>query len=435
MATELDAHQEFLYEIVQKCNRCGYCQEVCPLYNVTGLERSVARGHAYHLRGIIEGRMPLSTDVARAFSECLLCKACVGNCLADVDTEKIVVAAREAYWTQRGRPLVQRIIFRHLLTSPKKMMYVLRLAYWVKSLRFFRLRMADRLLQAFLPALAHAAGFFNHLPKKFLVERLSDLPLHNPAATHPVAYFVGCAMNFVFPDAAEATLRVLHKLGYDVEVVNNVCCGLPAYSNGDIDSARNLARLNLAVFANLGVEAIVTECASCSSFLKEYQRLLKDDPIYGSVAQAFSAKIKDTSELIARQPMPRLEAVADILAVTYHDPCHLHRYQKIREEPRSLLQAIPGLLYRELPEAGWCCGGAGSFNITHPEESAGVLARKMANVAKTGTDTLVTSCPGCMIQLEYGIRLRGLDIKVVHLNQLLDRALPVQDHVRRGDAK
>jgi glycolate oxidase iron-sulfur subunit len=170
------------------------------------------------------------------------------------------------------------------------------------------------------------------------------------------------------------------------------------------------------------LDAIVSECGSCSTFLKEYAELLKDDPIYAGKAEVLSKKVRSFSEfLVAAGSTDGLGALQG--TVTYHDPCHLsNRFGKITAQPRQLLKAVPGLTYKELPEADWCCGAAGSYTFMHHEEAKGVLDRKMANVGKTGAQMLATECPACMMHLDYGARSAGLDVRVRHLSQILDEA-------------
>ena len=215
-------------------------------------------------------------------------------------------------------------------------------------------------------------------------------------------------------------MRVLSRSGCAVQVVPNFCCGLPPYSYGDLETARALARRNIDIFRNVQVEAIVTDCGSCSTHLKEYAHLLGDDPTYTQAAKRFSAKVRDINQFLVRdvrmkEPDRRVKAI-----VTYHDPCHLSRYQGITDEPRALLQRIPGIAYRELPEADWCCGAAGTHNVTHCDQSMAVLRRKIERVNSTGAGVVVTSCPSCILQLRHGARKMGLALQVKHVTQVLD---------------
>ena len=238
-----------------------------------------------------------------------------------------------------------------------------------------------------------------------------------------VGYFVSCGLSFQFPEVVEATLRVLGRAGCAVTILDNTCCGRPAASYGDLDAARDIARRNVDRLASaMALDAIVSDCGSCSAHLKDYGRLLAGDATHARRAAALSAKVRSFSEfLVAAGPpasVTKLEAI-----VTYHDPCHLsNRFSKVTAQPRALLKAIPGLVYRELPEADWCCGGAGSYTFLHHTEATGVLDRKMGNVQKSGAAVLATECPSCMLHLAYGARRNGAPVAVKHVSQLLDRA-------------
>jgi glycolate oxidase iron-sulfur subunit len=181
--------------------------------------------------------------------------------------------------------------------------------------------------------------------------------------------------------------------------------------------ARKLAAKNIDLLLEEKFDAIITDCSSCASFLKKYPAIFADDDRQGK-AEKTASRLRDMVELIFSNGPP-VEIEHDPVVVTYHDPCHASRGQKISREPREILKKIPGVEYRELPEADWCCGGAGSYALSHYDLSQRVLDRKMENLKKTGADMLVTSCPACMIQLSYGIRRHGLKTKVCHISQVV----------------
>jgi len=199
---------------------------------------------------------------------------------------------------------------------------------------------------------------------------------------------------------------------------------MPLMASGQIEEARTLARHNLDAFAGAGVEAIITDCATCGSFLRGYQSLLVDDPEYAEKAQSFSQKGRDISQFFV-QSLEVKDGLRELrVRVTYHDPCHLVRGQGIQEEPREILRLIPGLELVEMRDADWCCGGAGAYILDHYELSQKVLSRKVASIANTGAEMVVTGCPSCRLQIGRGVRRAGLGVEVVHPMELLRRALP-----------
>lgn len=407
-----------LFDTIAQCNRCGFCQAGCPVFRVTGEEHSLARGRQAVARSLILGTMELSKEVVGALEDCLLCRGCTAHCFPGIKTDEIVTAMRHAYIQRHGQPAWRRVLFRNILSDSRKLEAAGRMALWAKrhglasalpGARNGRLKVANRVLPKMdAPPFLRGEKTPVPAPQKVL---------------HRVGYFASCGLSFQYPEVVGATHRVLARNGCEITVLDNTCCGRPAQAYGDLDAARDIARKNLDRMAGaMSLDAILSECGSCSTFLKEYGELLKDDPLYAERAKAFSAKVRSFSEfLVAAGSTEGLGALAG--TVTYHDPCHLsNRFGKITAQPRKLLNSVPGLAYKELPEADWCCGAAGSYTFMHHTEAKGVLDRKMANVAKTGAQVLATECPACMMHLDYGARSAGLAVKVRHLSQILDEA-------------
>jgi glycolate oxidase iron-sulfur subunit len=412
-----NAALEAMREHISRCNRCGLCQTACPVYHVTGRETATARAHNELVRQALEGDLPLGGEAEPSFAQCLMCRACTAHCLTELHTDRLVAAARAAF--NRGRPgaAVEQRVMRAVLADQGRLERLMRLAYFGKRSGALRALRALRWVPWLPQGLAQADAIMPAPPGSFLRQRLAGLRLPTAGPRGIVTYFVGCGMNFGFPDAAEASLRLLAACGFGLRVADNVCCGLPAYTHGHLDLARDLARTNLERLVGEGM--IVTDCASCSSFLKHQAELLGTGP-----AAALAARVRDLSEVIAPEMLAGARGSG---AVTFHQPCHLGRYQGLAERPGEILRAIGGLELRPLPEADWCCGGAGTYVISQHEMSMQVLARKMANVAAAGAGTLATSCPACMAQLAYGAHRYGVAVEVRHLSQVVRQAV---DNVR-----
>ena len=273
-----------------------------------------------------------------------------------------------------------------------------------------------------------------------------------------VGYWISCGYNYVLPEVGEATVRVLEGMGYDVEVLDNCCCGLAAYGYGDTEAAAKLARENLRRLGDVGrFDAIVSECGSCSGYLKDYPHVLAGDSEWSSRAEALVEKMRSFSEFVVeRGGLPALtsgeaadicgisagagetvaaavtgadatgpgaaQAAAPGLVVTYHDPCHLgRRYQNVVDQPRQILKSLPGVEFREMDECDSCCGAAGTYGILHPETSGAIIDRKMGFVGATGASVVATECPACMMQLRYGAQRAGLPVSVLNVSQVCDQ--------------
>jgi glycolate dehydrogenase iron-sulfur subunit len=411
-----------IYDEVVKCNKCGFCQAACPVYRVTGKETVVARGHYAHVREIIEGHLDLVPRLREPFFDCLLCKACTANCPPAVEIAPIMTAARAAYSRRYGRSAVQRFLLQGVLPNPRLLSAAAKLASLGKRTGLAELAGSTGALSLLHRDLPRSQGLVDKLPFRSFAERASRLNLRPVDPKRRVAYFNSCGFNYLFPEVAAATTRVLTRNGCEVQVLPNYCCGLPAYSYGDEETAKLLARKNIDLFRNAGADAIVSDCGSCSSFLKEYARLLAGDAEYAEAAHAMSARVRDINQFLV-DDLELTDSMKGLQAsITYHDPCHLSRYQKITSQPRALLKRVPDTTYRELPEADWCCGAGGTFNITHYDQAMEILDRKMGRVSSTGASIVATSCPSCMLQLGYGARKMGLNVKVMHVTQVLDMA-------------
>lgn len=411
-----------LAQLVEKCNRCGFCQAGCPTYKVTGLEWQVARGRVALVRDILDGRIDLiEDDIREAFGSCLRCGGCTVHCPPEVQTAEVMDKAIEELRRIKGEPWVQRVIFRNLLPS-SGLLGTAGKAVWLSQVTRAQPLAKGLGITKVLGSNAHRAqDTLPKMPSKTAREMLPSMMRGIPDRKYRVAYFIGCGTNLMYPEIAAATVRVLYANNTDVLVPDVVDCGKPPMSYGDVEAARSLARSNIDAIYGLDVDAIVTDCATCGSFIKDYGKLMAGDPRYAEKAKVVSGKMQDISQFLTGIELN--DQMGDVnTKITYHDPCHLVRFQKISAQPRNLLKGIPGIEFREAAEADMCCGGAGSFFLTHYDLSQQVLDRKMGNFDRTGAEQLVTGCPGCMMQLSSGVRKHGMPLQVIHTIQLLDRA-------------
>jgi Fe-S oxidoreductase len=412
-------------EDLARCVHCGLCLMACPTFVATGLEPESPRGRIALIRAASEGRVELNDAVLPHLELCLQCRNCESVCPSGVPYGRIMEGARAQIFRQGLGPAAPRrlrtAILRGLLPHRARIEALARM-----------LRLYDR---SGLKAAVRAFPLMQRLPR-----RLRDLEAMTPtvserfyrpssAPARPdgepaarVAFFSGCVMPYMYGGTQDATVRVLTRNGREVVTPpEQTCCGALMVHSGDREAARALARRNVDLFLSLGVEAVVVNAAGCGSTLKEYGELLEHDPEYTEPARRFSELVQDATEYVAR--LPFTEGLGAVRArVTYQDSCHLAHAQRIKHAPRHLIQAIPGVTFVDMPNADRCCGSAGIYNVMQPEMSMQVLDMKMEEVAATEPDIVVTANPGCMVQLETGLRRRGLRARVMHVIDLLDLA-------------
>lgn len=419
---------EMDYSVLQQCMHCGMCLPACPTYVETKEERHSPRGRISLMRAIADGEL----DVTKAFGEemyyCLGCLACTSACPAGVNYAELFETAR-AEVEKKGvvastkRDAIRWFSLRLIFTRPRLLRAVGRLLWlWQASgaQTAFRKAGLTRLLPENLRRLepqapAVRAKFSHQLIK----------PVERPATVmRRVAVLTGCMQDLVFSDVNRATVDVLLANGCEVHTPPvQPCCGSLHAHNGDMDSARELARRQLDLIDPAKFDAIISNAGGCGSHLRHYGHLLADDAEYAARAAEWSRKLKDVSEYLVeigfRKPAGEAKASC---AVTYHESCHLCHGQKVSAQPRALLKAIPEVSLRECGEATWCCGSAGIYNITQPETSAWLQERKLGHLRATGAAVVATANPGCHLQIENGLRAAGDKAEVAHPVVLLAKA-------------
>jgi glycolate oxidase iron-sulfur subunit len=371
-----------------------------------------------------EGQLPLSSGFVDHIDKCLDCRSCETACPSGVEYGKLVEHARAKIETEYRRPWLTRIarkaVFERLLPFPG------RIARVATLLKFYQ--------RSGLQAAARATGVLKVLgltDRERLLPRIDDEFFFNQLGKTfraegerraRVAFFAGCIANVTFSELNEATIRVLTANGCEVVVPNGqLCCGALAAHAGVREAARDLARKNIQAFATGEFDAIVTNAAGCGSTLKEYDHLFGEHEPEHASAVAFRRKVRDVTEFLVELGLSaKLKPLPE--RVTYQDSCHLLHGQRVREAPRQLLRAIPGLQLVELPYSDICCGSAGVYNVTQTEASLELLTEKMANAAKTKARLIATANPGCLLQLRAGAEMHKTGQEVLHVVELLDRA-------------
>ena len=413
------------YADYSRCVHCGLCLNHCPTYRLWHEEADSPRGRIRQMQLVDEGRLELGEGFVTHIDRCLDCRACETACPSGVEYGKLVELARAQIERNYRRPWASRLardfVYKRLLPHPRRIAAAARLLRIYQRTGLARLARRTGILQ--LLGLDKRERLLPKIDRQFFFDELGRTFPARGARRARVAFFAGCVAQVTFSDLNRATIRVLQANGCEVIVpAAQVCCGaLPAHA-GVREVARDLARRNFAAFADGDFDAILTNAAGCGSTLKEYAHLFApDDPAHPQ-AERFAAKMRDVTEFLAElglvAPMRELR-----LRVTYQDSCHLAHGQKIREAPRTLIRSVPGVEFAELPLADQCCGSAGVYNVTETKTSLELLAQKMESVGATKSQAIVTANPGCILQLRAGAAIHGTGHEVLHVVELLDRAL------------
>ncbi|HET7106293.1 MAG TPA: (Fe-S)-binding protein [Candidatus Acidoferrum sp.] len=414
-----------VFEDYSRCVHCGLCLNHCPTYRLWQLEADSPRGRIRQMMLVDQGELPVSEGFVDHIDKCLDCRSCETACPSAVNYGKLVEHARARIERDFKRPLFSRVlrdfVYRRLLPYPE------RIAMAARFLRFYQ--------RAGLQTVARATGILKLLglaerdlllppvDRKFFFDQLGKTYSAQGNRRARVALFAGCVANVTFTALNEATIRVLTANGCEVVVPGGqFCCGaLPSHA-GVRDVARSLARRNIIAFASADFDALVTNAAGCGSTLKELDRLFTPDEPEHASAAALAKKTRDVTEFLASLGLSA--ALKPIAArVTYQDSCHLLHGQKIREAPRQLLRAIPGVELVELPFADICCGSAGVYNVTQTKASLDLLAEKMTCAKTTNAQIIATANPGCLLQLRAGVKIHNTGQEVLHVIELLNRAI------------
>ncbi len=411
-------------EDLYRCVHCGFCLTACPTYLETGLETESPRGRILLMKAAHEGRIALTDEVVSHWDLCLQCRACEVACPAGVPYGRLMEYTRAQVQRRRPGPLAARLmrwlVLRQILPHPGRLELTARLlrSYQRTGLQWLVRRTG---LLRMVPPLRQAESALPPVPSNPFRARGQVYPAQG-VRRHRVALLSGCVMPLVQASTMQAAVRVLTRNGCEVVVPEGqVCCGALTTHNGDRETAKTMARSNMAAFLEADVDFIITASAGCGSTMKEYEELLRDDPADAEKARRFSGIVRDITEFLAALPLTPPTAPLPF-RVTYQDSCHLAHAQRQTTAPRALLKSIPGLELIEMPNSDRCCGAAGTYQLTQQTMSARLRTHKMEDAATTCAEVIATANPGCMLQLELGVREAGLQARVCHVVDLLDQA-------------
>lgn len=434
---------------LRACIHCGLCLQACPTYRTLRLEPGSPRGRIHLMRAFADARLAPEHPLLEYLDQCLGCRACQTACPAGVPYGRLLTQARGQLEPLRpGRSLSRRLGHWALerLVPDRAAMH--RAADLVRRLQrsplasFMRSPAAARLLPEFAvrgwrmtpPLLPRRERDISRVARELppgarLEERADRLVFHPAGAARArVAFFPACVMEVMFPRIDQQAVRLLVLAGCEVTVPRaRPCCGALQAHAGLRSRARDLARANASLFAELGCDLLVSDSAGCGAALREADELLAGEP----AAARLAASVRDVAEVLAELGLPEpptplgpAREGGRPLRVAYHDPCHLAHAQGVRQPPRDLLRRLPGVELVDLPESDWCCGSAGVYDLAHPDMSDAQLAHKVDTIAAVSPEVVVASNPGCAMHMARGTAERGLTVRIEHLVELLARAHP-----------
>ncbi|MFC0272747.1 (Fe-S)-binding protein [Metabacillus herbersteinensis] len=410
------------YKETFDCVQCGYCLPACPTYVTMGKERHSPRGRINLVQMAAEGKIALN-EIEDSLDLCLGCRACETVCPTNVQYGKILESFKEAKAETKDTSLIEKLTLQKAL--PNKLL----LRTLTKSLGVYQKTKLDKLVRksnllGFLPEQLRAFEEITPTvenPKKQM-RKNTVLPAQGKVKAR-IGFFTGCIMDVFFSRINDLSIKLLQHAGCEVTIIKEqTCCGALQHHSGDKSYSKKLAKENIAAFEKHNFDYVVNSIGGCGAMLVEYNHLLGDEQEWTERAKDFAKRNKDISVILNDLGISFEKEIKGV--ATYQPSCHLLNVQRVVNDPISLLTSIPGLTYIPLPKADMCCGSAGIYNIVHYEESMDILDEKMKSVHKITPDTIVTSNPGCHLQMCLGVKREGLEekIKVVHIVELLAEA-------------
>lgn len=425
---------ELAYEETFDCVQCGYCLPACPTYLTMGSETHSPRGRINLVKMAAEGEITYS-ELEGPINLCLGCRACEVVCPTNVQYGKILDSAKEVIqeykkgsktMTKRAK-LFQDFVFDKAIPSKKLLNTAgAGIALYQKS----GLQKVARKTKAINILPENLRTFENALPEVEGILERKKREDHYPAKLRPVyriGFFTGCIMDTMFSSINTKSIKLLQEAGCEVTVIREqTCCGALQNHSGEMEITKQLAKENIQAFEKYDFDYIVNSIGGCGAQLVEYDKLFADDTDWAERAKQFARKNVDISVILGELRLPFTKEINKV--ITYQPSCHMTNVQKRENEPLELLKSIPGITYLELPDKNMCCGSAGIYNIVNYEASMEILDEKMKHVEKASPEVIVTTNPGCHLQMKAGVEREGLtdQLEVVHIVELLAEACNIE---------
>lgn len=447
------------------CMRCGFCLPACPTFRETGIEAESPRGRIALMKAVHDGLMDPDQAFQEQMDHCLGCRACEPVCPADVKYGQLIEQARDAIQDHAVHPvhvsLARKLFFRWFFPKQSHMRFLglLLVVYQKSGLRALVRWM--RIMKLFPASMREMEQILPDASFKGVAEKLGTVIPAKGAKIATVGLFRGCIMDVLFTKTNMNTAELLSKAGFEVIIPKEQnCCGALHAHSGEKDQARQMAKRNIAVFQKADVDYVVSNAGGCGAILVEYDHLLHDDPEWEASSAWFAKRVKDVSQLLMEKgrlpefaepeakkspgapesskssgssgsPSESSESSKvsasstlderETIRVTYQDSCHLRNVMKSGQSPRNLIRRTGNIVFTEMKEADRCCGSAGIYNITQPQMADQILSHKMVHANGTHARYLLTSNPGCLLQMKLGIHKYGRvgEMEAMHIVDFL----------------
>ncbi|MDJ1183237.1 (Fe-S)-binding protein [Roseofilum casamattae] len=415
-------------ELINTCVHCGFCLATCPSYRILGQEMDSPRGRIYSMDAIHKGEASLANS-AQHFDSCLGCLACTTTCPSGVRYDTLIAATRHQVERNINRSISDRAIralLFNLFPYPNRLRPLLYPLYLYQKSGLQTLVRRLEFLPKLFPRLLAMESILPKISLPALHHSFADIIPARGTQRYRVGMILGCVQRLFFHPVNAATVRVLTGNGCEVVIPKNQsCCGALPEHQGQTQQAQDLARQIVDAFAETEVDYIIINAAGCGHTLKEYDRILADDPDYCDRAKQFASKVKDIQEFLAEIGLtaPLSPLSPEKLNIVYQDACHLLHGQKISVQPRQLLKQIPGVQLAEPIDAALCCGSAGVYNMLQPDVAEELGRQKVNNLLQTGANLIASPNPGCSLQISKHLKHQEKTVPVFHPMELLDYSM------------
>lgn len=411
------------YDQLTNCMRCGFCLPACPTFRETGVESESPRGRIALMKAVVDGLMEPDDRFKEQMNHCLGCRACEPVCPADVKYGQLIEQARDAIEDHNDHSLpvkgIRKLLFNRVFPHRNRLKWLGRSLHFYQKSGLRRVAKGTGIMRLFPDYLREMEEILPEATAHGVVEQLGNFFLAKGEAIARVALFRGCIMDVMFAGTNVNSVELLSEAGFDVIIPKTqVCCGALHAHSGEMDSARELAKKNIAVFKETGVDYIVSNAGGCGALLKEYDHLLHKDENWRDDSSWFASRVVDISYLVMEKG--RIPTFTENLVnnkeekirITYQDSCHLRNVMKSSASPRQLMKQVTNVEFIEMKEADRCCGSAGIYNVTQPVMAGQLLEHKMVLAKHTQARYMLTSNPGCLLQMKLGIEKHKPDEKM-----------------------